>query len=60
MLIVWISLLIVLIVAGAVVAVAASTSDEAQGSDNAWVQRLRGSVPSLPVIREDEDVHLRR
>ncbi|MDQ1103102.1 putative membrane protein [Nocardioides zeae] len=60
MLVVWLSLFLVLVVAGAVVAVVASTSAEAQESENRWVQRLRGSVPSLPVIREDEDVHLRR
>ena len=60
MLVVWLSLFLILVVAGVVVAVAASTSAEAEESENRWVQRLRGSVSSLPVIREDEDIHLRR
>lgn len=48
----------IVLVAGVVVAVVASGSDEA--ADNPFAQKVRNALPSLPVIREDEDVHLRR
>lgn len=58
MLVVSFALLLIVLVAGAVVAVVASSSDEAEG--NPWAQKVRNAVPQLPVIREDEDLHLRR
>lgn len=58
MLVVAVSLFVILLVAGAVVAVVASSSQEAEG--NPWAAKVRARIPALPVIREEEDLHLRR
>lgn len=58
MLIVALALFAILLLAGAVVAVVASGSAEA--AENPFAQKVRSAMPSLPVIHEDEDVHLRR
>ncbi|MDT9593895.1 hypothetical protein RDV89_12500 [Nocardioides zeae] len=58
MLVIAVSLFVILLVAGGVVAVVASSSREA--ADHPLAQRVRNALPTLPVIREDEDVHLRR
>ncbi|MFW6776225.1 hypothetical protein ACOACO_18235 [Nocardioides sp. CPCC 205120] len=60
MLVVALSMLVILVVAGAVVVLAASSAKASDAPTHPWVQRVRAAVPELPVIREDEDLHLRR
>lgn len=60
MLVVVLAMVLILVIAAAVVALASHDAGPEETERFPVVARLRSRVPALPVITEDEDLHLRR
>lgn len=60
MLFVVLAMIVILLIAAAVVVLASHDAGPEETERFPVVGRLRARVPALPVITEDEDLHLRR